>query len=79
MLLYVDMRKLFKAIRGNGYHFVPKGRTFPNETIRLVVRSISPNLPQMGLIFYEGMLMPLHDRMRAKFHEFQTRFGFTRI
>ena len=29
----------FKAIRGNGYHFVPKGGTFPIETIMLVVRS----------------------------------------
>ena len=28
-----------KAIRGNGYHFVPKGGTFPIETIMLVVRS----------------------------------------
>ena len=28
-----------KAIRVNGYHFVPKGGTFPIETVRLVVRS----------------------------------------
>ena len=28
-----------KAIRGNGYRFVPKGGTFPVETIMLVVRS----------------------------------------
>src|SRR5215216_5160359 len=27
------------------------------------VRSISPNLPQMGQKFYHGMLMPLHDSM----------------
>ena len=27
------------------------------------VRSIYPNLPQMGQIFYHGMLMPLHDSM----------------
>ena len=60
-----------KATRGNGYRFVPKGGTFPTETIMLVVRSISPNLPQMGQIFDEGMLMPLHDRMHAKFHEFR--------
>ena len=39
MLFYVDMRKLLKEIRGNGYHFVPKGGTFPTETITLVVRS----------------------------------------
>ena len=36
---YVDTRKIFKAITGNGYRFVPKGGTFPTETIRLVVRS----------------------------------------
>ena len=28
-----------KAIRGNGYRFIPKGGTFSTETIRLVVRS----------------------------------------
>ena len=31
--------KKLKAIRGNGYRFVPKGGTFPIETIMLVVRS----------------------------------------
>ena len=31
--------KKMKAIRGNGYRFVPKGGTFPTETITLVVRS----------------------------------------
>ena len=39
LLFYVDMRKKLKAIRGNVYHFVPKGGTFPTETIRLVGRS----------------------------------------
>ena len=39
LLFYVDTRKNLKAIRGNGYHFVPKGGTFPTETIMLVVRS----------------------------------------
>ena len=27
------------------------------------VRSISPNLPEMGQKFYHSMLMPLHDSM----------------
>ena len=69
MLFYVDTRKKYKAIRGNGYRFVPKGWTFPTETIRLVLRSsglweaYTPNLPQMGQKFYHGMLMPLHDSM----------------
>ena len=31
--------KNLKAIRGNGYRFVPKGGTFPTETIMRVVRS----------------------------------------
>ena len=39
LLFYVDTRNFLKAIRGNGYHFVPKGGTFPTETITLVVRS----------------------------------------
>ena len=63
LLFYVDTRIFLKAIRGNRYRFVPKGGMFPTETIRLVVRSLYPNLPQMGQIFYHGMLMPLHDSM----------------
>ena len=39
LLFYVDTRKNLKARRGNGYRFIPKGGTFPTETIRLVVRS----------------------------------------
>ena len=39
LLFYVDTRNFLKAIRGNGYRFVPKGGTFPTETITLVVRS----------------------------------------
>ena len=61
--------KNLKAIRGNGYRFVPKGGTFPTENHRprceklWFVRSIYPNLPQMGQNLYHGMLMPLHDSM----------------
>ena len=61
--------KNLKATRGNGYHFVPKGGTFSTENHHACceklrfVRSIYPNLPQMGQIFYHGMLMPLHDNM----------------
>ena len=39
LLFYVDTRKVFKAIKGNGHRPVPKGGTFPIETIMLVVRS----------------------------------------
>ena len=39
LLFYVETRNFLKAIRGNGYRFIPKGGTFPTETIMLVVRS----------------------------------------
>ena len=69
LLFYVDTIKNLKAIRGNGYRFVPKGGTFTSENHRACceklrfVRSICPNLPQMGKKLYHGMLMPLHDSM----------------
>ena len=68
LLFYVDTRNFFKAITGDEYRFVPKGGTFPTETITLVeklwfVRSLYPNLPQMGQKNYHGMLMRLHDSM----------------
>ena len=62
-------KKKLKAIRGNGYHFVPKGGTFPTENHHACceklwfVRSLYPNLPQMGQNLYHCMLMPLHDSM----------------
>ena len=61
--------KKLKAIRGTWYRFVHKGGTFPTENHHACcemfrfVRSIYPNLPQMGQIFYHGMLMPLRDSM----------------
>ena len=61
--------KNLKAIRGNGYRFVPKGGKFPTENHHACceklwfVRSIYPNQPQMGQSFYQGMLMPLHGSM----------------
>ena len=61
--------KKLKAIRGNGYRSVPKGGTFPTENHQACceklrfVRSIYPNLPQMGQNFYHNMLMALHDSM----------------
>ena len=38
LLFYVDTRNFLKAIRGDRYHFVPQGGTYPTETITLVVR-----------------------------------------
>ena len=61
--------KKLKAIRGNGYRFVHEGGTFPTENHHACceklrfVRSIYPNLPQMGQNLSHGMLMPLHDSM----------------
>ena len=62
--------KNLKAIRGNGYRFIPKGGTFPIgkhhascQKLRFV-RSIYPNLPQMGQNLYHSMSMPLHDSMQ---------------
>ena len=58
-----------KAIRGNGYCFVHKGGTFPTENHHACckklrfLRSIYPNLPQMGQNMYHDMLMPLHYTM----------------
>ena len=58
-----------KAIRGYGYRFVQKGGTFPTENHQACceklrfVRSIYPNLPQMGQNLYHNMLIPLHDSM----------------
>ena len=69
LLFYVGTREKWKAIRGNGYRFVPKGGTFPTENHHACceklwfVRSIYPNLPQIGQNNYHGMLMPLHDSM----------------
>ena len=65
----LTQEKKLKAIRGNGYRFVPKGGTFPTENHHVFceklrfVRSIYPNLPQMGQNLYHNMLMPLHDSM----------------
>ena len=61
--------KNLKAIRGNGYLFVPNGGTFPTENhhacceMLRFVTSIYPNLPQMGQKLYHGMLVPLPDSM----------------
>ena len=63
--------KKLKAVRGNGYRFVPKGGTFPTENHHACceklrfVRSIHPNLPQMGQNLYHGMLMPLRESMHS--------------
>ena len=62
-------KKNLKAIRGNGYRFVPKCGTFPTKTITLVVRTsglweaYTQTCPKWEKNLYHGMLMPLHDSM----------------
>src|SRR4051812_41722877 len=61
--------KKLKAIRGNGYHFIHKGGTFPTKNHRAcceklrILRRIYPNLAQMGQNLYHDMLMSLHASM----------------
>ena len=61
--------KNLESKRANGCRFVPKGGTFPTENHHACceklrfVRSIYPNLTQMGQNLYHDMLMPLHDSM----------------
>ena len=65
----LTQEKNFKAIRCNGYRFVPKGGTFPTENHHACfeklrfLRNIYPNLPQMGQNLYHDMVMRLHDSM----------------
>ena len=69
LLFYVDTRKFLKAIRGNGYYLVPKGGTFPIETIMLVVRSSSlweaytQTCPKWDKFFTTTCRVPFHDSM----------------
>ena len=65
LLFYVDTRKNLKAIRGNEYRFAPKVGALPTKTIMLVVRSIYPNVPQMGQKFHHSMLMLFLDSMQS--------------
>ena len=68
--------KNLKAKRGNGYCFIPKGGMFPTKnhhasSVKLrFVRSIYPNLLQMGQNLYDGTLMALHDSL-ASFMNFR--------
>ena len=63
------MRKKIESNKRQWISFRPKGGMFPTknhhaccEKLRFV-RSIYPNLPQMGQNLYHSMLMPLHDSM----------------
>ena len=68
LLFYVHTRNYLKAIRGNGYRFIPRWHVpYRNHHACCeklwFVRSLYPNLPQMGQKIYHGVLMLLHDSM----------------
>ena len=65
----LTQEKKYESRKRQWISFRHKGGTFPTknhhaccEKLRCV-RSIYPNLPQMGQNLYDGMLMPLHDSM----------------
>ena len=67
MLFYVDTRKKIEIEKRQCISFCPERWNVPYRNHRACceklwfVRSISPNLPQMGQQIYHDMLMPLHD------------------
>ena len=69
LLVYVDTRNFLKAIRGKQISSRPQRWYVPYRNHHACceklwfVRSLYPNLPQMGQSFHHGMLMPLHDSM----------------
>ena len=69
MLFYVDNRNFFESNKRQRIPFHPQRWDFPYRNHQACseklwfVRSISPNLPQMGQKNYHGMLMLLHDSM----------------
>src|SRR6266498_5607917 len=69
MLFYVDMRKKIESNKRQWISFRPQRWDVPYRNHHACceklwfVRSIYPNLPQMGQKNYHGMLMPLHDSM----------------
>src|SRR5215216_6059141 len=69
LLFYVDTRKKFESNKRQRISFRPQRWHVPYrnhhaccETLWFV-RSLYPNLPQMGQKIYHDMLMPLHDSM----------------
>ena len=69
LLFYVDTRKKIEIEKRQCISFHPRKWNVPYRNHRACceklwfVRSISPNLPQMGQKNYHGMFMPLHDSM----------------
>ena len=69
MLFYVDTRTKFESNKRQRISFRPQRWHVPYQNHHACceklwfVRSLYPNLPQMGQNLYNGMLMPLHDSM----------------
>ena len=69
LLFYVDTRKKIESNKRQRISFRPQRWDVPYRNHHACceklwfVRSLYPNLPQMGQKFYHGMLMPLHDSM----------------
>ena len=69
MLFYVDTRKKHESNKRQWISFRPQRWDVPYRNHHACceklwfVRSIYPNLPQMGQKIYHAVLMPLHDSM----------------
>ena len=69
MLFHVDTKKKIQSNKRQWISFRPQRWHVPYQNHQACceklwfVRSLYPNLPQMGQNLYHGMLMPLHDRM----------------
>ena len=69
LLFYVDTRKKLESNKRQWISFRPQRWHVPYRNHHTCceklwfVRSLYPNLTQMGQIFYHGMLMPLYDSM----------------
>ena len=69
LLFYVDTRKIFESNKRQWISFCPQSWVVPYRNHHACceklwfVRSLYPNLPQMGQNFHHDMLMPLHDSM----------------
>ena len=84
MLFYVDTGEKIEIKKRQRLSFRPESWNVPYRNHQACceklwfVRTLYPNLPQMGQKFYQGMSGAI-PWLHARFHEFQTSFRFTRI
>ena len=80
LLFYVDTRKKFEIEKRQRISFRPERWNIPYRNHHTCceklwfMRSLYPNLPQMGQKFYHNMLMPLHDS-KPSFMNFRRVLG----